>query len=333
MSVRITCPGCGYTTTSRTEALAAYGQRRHSCENHRERQERAQRRLDRLAESGPEAPCQHGGRHPHGSRSRYVVDKCRCRTCRDGSARYNAERRRLNLYGQPAYVDATPAREHIRALSAQGMGWKRVAAAAGVAQGVVWKILYGDPHRNLAPSKRVRAATSAKILGVTLDLADGAQVDATGTRRRLQALATLGWTIQALADRAGLDRQRFDKAIRGGRYVTSETAEAVRRLYDALWSTRPSGGRSEATRRRAARLGWAAPLAWDDETIDDPAVQPDSGTSRRGVDLDEWLWLVRNGEDPDRAAHRCGVRLNSIEVAARRIGRDDILGAIRRAAA
>ncbi len=327
---------CGYNSTRRTQGLADYSLRRHSCDAQRVRQERQARVEARRSASGVEAPCQHGGKHAHGDRVRYVIDKCRCRVCRDAATRYNAERRRQNLYGNPAYVDSTPARQHVQTLQAWGMGWKRIARSAGLSESVVWKLIYGDPSRNLAPSKRVRVGTLQAILAVELDLAGGALVEATGTRRRLQALGALGWTVQALAERAGVDRQRIDKALRGSPYVTVATEAATRTLYDHLWNEHPEGGRSEATRRRAARLGWAPPLAWDDDTIDDPAARPDLGERTRGVDLDEVLYLLGAGETPEQAARRCGVRLEAVEASARRHGRDDVLDALalaRRAAA
>lgn len=62
--------------------------------------------------------------------------------------------------------------------------------------------------------------------------------------------------------------------------IMVSTRDAVRRLYDELsWTVPPpSRIRSRAQRMAAARR-WAPPLAWDDETIDDPKARPDRGTS------------------------------------------------------
>jgi predicted DNA-binding protein (UPF0251 family) len=53
-------------------------------------------------------------------------------------------------------------------------------------------------------------------------------------------------------------------------YVTRSTAARVARLYDLL-SMRP--GPSPIAKRRALAKGWAPPLAWDDDTIDDPRAR------------------------------------------------------------
>lgn len=340
MSVHLTCPDCGHSTTSRTIGLAEHGMRRHSCAAERLRRERAERVARRRTDSGPEAPCQHDGRHPHGNRVRYVIDKCRCRRCRDAASQYQRQLNRRHAYGQDVYVDAQPARVHVQSLQVWGMGWKRIAHTAGVHTSVVWKLLYGAPTRNMGPSKRIRKTTADALLAVRLDLADGALVDATGARRRLQALATLGWSIQALADHAHVDRQRLDKALRND-WIRKTTRDVVAALYDDLWNTPATGGRSTATRLRAERHGWVPPLAWDDDQIDNPAATPADTTTpnpadrRRvpAIDLDDVAWLLRAGEAPEHVARRVGARLYSIREAAKREHRDDILTLLAEVAA
>lgn len=43
--------------------------------------------------------------------------------------------------------------------------------------------------------------------------------------------------------------------------------------------------------------------------------------SAKRLDLDEWWWLVEGGEDPVRAAGRCGVSITAVARAANRAGR------------
>ena len=42
-------------------------------------------------------------------------------------------------------------------------------------------------------------------------------------------------------------------------------------LYDELWNTPGGSAQSE---RIAARHGWALPIEWDDDRIDDPKARP-----------------------------------------------------------
>ena len=83
-----------------------------------------------------------------------------------------------------------------------------------------------------------------------------------GTQRRIQALMRLGWPLPLIADRAGVSKSTASRITHGGTpRVLVRVAEDIAAVYDDLWM-RP--GPNPAVARRAARLGWAAPLAWDD---------------------------------------------------------------------
>lgn len=99
-------------------------------------------------------------------------------------------------------------------------------------------------------------------------------LDATGTRRRLQALAALGWSSAAVGARMGVGF-RFVVQLRNSRgMVYRSTAERVAAVYEQLWAGSPGGQYADLVRRHAKERGWPPPLAWDDDTIDDPAAQP-----------------------------------------------------------
>jgi hypothetical protein len=104
-----------------------------------------------------------------------------------------------------------------------------------------------------------------------------------GATRRLQALAAAGWPIEPLT-RPGLATVTLYE-VRAGRRPTVTVAvhDAVADLYDAL-AMRP--GPSELARRRALAAGWAPPMAWDDDAMDDPAAVPQGidGATADGVD-------------------------------------------------
>ena len=286
------------------------------------------------------APCHHKhADHQHGTRAAYVLDKCRCDPCRAANTRATRERRRAQLYGRwDGLTDAQPARDHIHTLTTQGMGLKQVAAAARISSGTLTKLIYGAPRPDgtrRPPARRVRPDTAARLLAVTPHLADGARIDATGTRRRLQALAALGWSVARLAATANVDRQVLGNAATGRRALTTAgTARAVTRLYEQLWDTPPPAttGYEQAsitsTRNRAARNGWAPPAAWDDDTIDDPDAHPDTGEQepspgRKRLHLDDVDWLLDTGESPALIPGRVGVTPSGIAKAYHRAGRPD----------
>ncbi|PFG16299.1 hypothetical protein ATK74_0833 [Propionicimonas paludicola] len=281
--------------------------------------------------------CQHGGRHQHGTRSAYVFDRCRCEACtivnREGM-RIRSRQKALARWNPELdpFIPGDVVRAHLRGLMDAGMGWKRIAAAAGVATSTVYPILYGknvdqpDHPEYRPPRKQVRRNVAEKLLAVTLDLADGAMVDGTGTRRRLQALVTVGWSQSRLASELGWTVANFGHLIHGTGLVTKGTAARVRDLYDRCWSAPPTattrqerGGITRA-RKVARQHGWMPPMAWDDDTIDDPAARPNVGvpavtTNARIEDVRELLEL---GEHPDMIAARIGMKASSLHELLRR---------------
>lgn len=288
--VRTGCTECGWTGNPRgyrSQAQADYAYRQHSCE--KTRRARAAYERGRAAEAAVDRTpktCRHKiAQHQHGTYVMYTLDRCRCLPCSTACSQYNADRERRLAYGTwEPFVDARPATEHLRALQAAGMGWKRAAAAAGVPESSVYPLLYGRPDRNGgAPRAKARRETVEALLAVPMptldDLGASTIVEGTGTRRRLQALICLGWSVQQLANRHGLDRQALDGAL-AHRPVQAKTARAVRELYDDLWDQAPPETNhreriaASRARRRAETMSWAPPLAWDDDTIDDPNALP-----------------------------------------------------------
>ena len=163
----------------------------------------------------------------HGTRTKYVVDKCRCDDCRRACAEYQRE---LTARIAPAYVLAQPAREHVEHLMALGMGFKRVAEVAGVSPSAVAALLYGkkvgDKHR--APTKRIRPETAAALLAVDFDPNDGAMVDATEMWRQVEELVAAGIPRTRIAERVRTDIGNLYG--RGGK-VTAARARIVAEMY------------------------------------------------------------------------------------------------------
>lgn len=110
-----------------------------------------------------------------------------------------------------------------------------------------------------------------------------------GVSRRLQALMTLGWSARDLAERTGLTEwyvQNLRNDVKHPK-VRRETWQTIAAVYDALWDKPSPSAQASRTRGRARHFGYLPPLAWDDETIDDPHAQP--ATADIDVGLDEVL--------------------------------------------
>lgn len=210
--------------------------------------------------------------YPHGTLSRYQVGRCRCPQCKAAKNVYARHRDRMIAYGRwQSYVDAEPSRRHVSTLLASGVTLGRVAVLAGLGLSTLQKLMHGTQRSGGKPAARVMVRTERAILAARLnldDLPDTAWVDAAGTRRRVQALTALGYTLREQAEAVGKLPTNYRTALVRGT-VLAKTARLVRDLYKQ-WSMTPPPQTwvSERTRRYAAKHGWHLPGAWDDDLID-----------------------------------------------------------------
>ena len=241
----------------------------------------------------------------HGTYSRYIKHACRCEPCRDAGRTY---RRRLGydrVNGISRRIDATQTRVHAQRLIARGWNQKQIAAASGLNTASVSEVVtgkYATVHRD----------TAAAILGITLTQQPPIPrlvVDATGTRRRLQALMVLGHTMAGVARRIGVGAPSLQQTA-DGRWnaIRATTAAKVARVYRQL-STAPAPATpwSEKARNHAMAHGWHGPMAWDD--IDDPACvpDPDEPTAPQHVHPDDVAELAARGLDDHQIGQRLGL--------------------------
>lgn len=241
----------------------------------------------------------------HGTYSRYIRHACRCEACRAAGRAY---RRRLGYdhsNGIRRRIDSTQVRGHIERLTARGWTQEQIAAAAGVNQATVSVIMS-------RPSSQVRRSTAAAIFEVRLDQVAPVPrglVDATGTRRRLQALMVLGYTIPDVARRVGVGESSLQQTV-DGRWarIKSVTATKVARVY-RQWSVvrAPESRFAEQARNEAMAHGWHGPMAWED--IDDPECLPDPGepVAPMSVHPSDVAELAGQGLDDHAIGRRLGV--------------------------
>jgi hypothetical protein len=113
-----------------------------------------------------------------------------------------------------------------------------------------------------------------------------AELHATGQRRivpayriqrRVEALQALGWSLRKIADEAGVTHNHMTDVRK---FAWRTTFDAIDGVYQRLSMTFPpettAGEKSGAvrTRNHARRNGYAPPLAWDEDSIDDPDAIP-----------------------------------------------------------
>lgn len=251
---------------------------------------------------------------------------CLCPSCghhrelrRASNQRVRARRRR----GESAYGDFDAVVAHLRELVDAGCARRWIADAAGIRQETVSDLLHGRRHR-------VYADTAAALLAVRPQRAaraaarrDHGYLPALGTVRRLRALAAKGHPLYRIAELADISAAQARLLASGQQpRVTTPVSRAIATIYDRLWNV---DGRSTRTRNRARAAGWLPPLAWDDDTIDNPQAEPlpyeRRRTRNRGPDLaEDATELIRQGFTRAQAAERLGVTADAITYAWHRHG-------------
>lgn len=149
---------------------------------------------------------------------------------------------------------------------------------------------------------------------------------AQGTRRRIQALAALGWSLAALQPHTGTCATYLRRITRGEiTRVEARTVLRIRTAYDALSMLPPPTGTAREkqsvtrTLRLAAIRGWVPPLAWDDIDHDPHPVGHGRDRNWAAADLvAEYEWLARQGYTRTTAAERLGITKEALEKAIER---------------
>lgn len=221
----------------------------------------------------------------HGTVSRYKAG-CRCPECAEANTEYQREYKRRRRTGRPTtnLVDAAPVRAHVRALMAAGMTRQEIAARAN-ATDPLRHLLYGKPSQGYPPARRINAITARRILAIPVPdgpVASWGRVDGDGPRRRVQALAAIGWPMAWQAEQVGMHPKMLQRFVRGRSRISAVYAARIRDLYDRYWDRGPEPSRYVSVARTVARRnGWLPPMAWDDDLIDLPEPDLEAELQRR----------------------------------------------------
>jgi len=207
----------------------------------------------------------------HGTRAAYVFGTgatrgkgCRCPACREANRDYQRKRdrarRRPDETPEPATIDATEAREHLRWLRGEGLGLRTVSERTGIARTTLDELRSGR-------RTRCRPQTAEKILGVGVHkAADGCFVDATNTWQLIDEMLQAGHSKTSIA--RGLGSRAANPALQlGKRRVTQRKARQVENLHEILtlelWQRRERDRTAQQARRRRQKTGQEAGDASD----------------------------------------------------------------------
>lgn len=206
---------------------------------------------------------------PDHGRSRHKA----CDPCNDFARWYQRQVVWLKATGKwEPMRDAEPVRKHLIGLTENGeINLHRVAALTGVSYRTIRDIAGGR-------RKHVLPEVAAAICG--LDLPDNDKlrwVDATGTRRRMEALARAQHGKPAVAKALDVSLGSVNHWFRVGNRVPGWFAAGVRDYYNTNVQTPGTSRQAGWLARYARQMGdprWLPWQAWTPDTIDDPLYDP-----------------------------------------------------------
>jgi hypothetical protein len=231
----------------------------------------------------------------------YVDYRCRRPDCVDRYTQQNRARRLAHANGTwDKLIDAEPVRQHLLTLHAAGITIHRVATLTGMEYANV-RIYTQHGYKNSEPRRRrITPEVAARILALDINEITPAKIDATGLKRRIQALAVIGWPTEHVASRAGLSPRNISTLIQQPT-VLAATAQAITTAYDELRhrSARRNGVSKNVatrTRNRAATKRWPPPKYWDETgAIDDPHFTPEYKVTQAEILAEDARWLISVG--------------------------------------
>lgn len=248
----------------------------------------------------------------HGTRARYLRG-CRCPECSTANRRYckTYRLRVAAVNGDTLRIPVTRVEQHIRAWTQRGWSQRQIADAVGCSDRVIHNILTGSV-------RAIRPDIARRVLDADLNNSSEhgrASVDATGTRRRIQALAVVGWPFKQIAARAGVSEYTPGRVLTRPRVYVG-TANSIADVYDEIATLDPqqhgiSAFAANRTRNYARSQGWADPVFWEDyggiDDPDAPETATEGGTPRYVALSEDAQWLMSAGYSLEHAAQRLGV--------------------------
>lgn len=134
------------------------------------------------------------------------------------------------------------------------------------------------------------------------------------TRRKIQALVAIGYSLDTLGQELGKDRKLMADLATGKVAINAAIVQQINDLYDRLEMT---PGSNDTARHYARRHQWLPPLAWDN--INDMREQPDTSCLRRQTSRNELppsedlAELLQDKETLASIARRFGVTEKAVE--------------------
>jgi hypothetical protein len=174
-------------------------------------------------------------------------------------------------------VSAETVRQHVFKLRAAGGTYESIGQAAGTGAMTVHRIVN-------ARRPKVQPEIASRLLAIGEDDIRSMHPSPAGTMWRLRALVAMGHTCSRMAAATGVPPATLRRIVRGEALtVTPGLRRVVIDLFEAWWDkTPPQRTRREKLAagnalKRAALHNWPPPAGLDEDELDRPGYQPQSG--------------------------------------------------------
>lgn len=162
---------------------------------------------------------------PHGTKASYQRG-CRCLPCRLAPARYQREYVARKKRGEMLLISPDETRERLLQLRKQGLGRRRVSELTGISERTLFMIIKGR-------CKTIHQNTARKVALVNRNAAaQGINVAAQPTIKRLNTLKREGFTSAELGRRFGLKREL--QIAKSGKLVKKRTEQRIKDFYNVI---------------------------------------------------------------------------------------------------
>jgi len=148
-----------------------------------------------------------------------------------------------------------------------------------------------------------------------------------GARRRVTALFWLGWSPWSLEAATGIPAAVFTMGARDLRTKADpRMLSGIGEAYERLWNASPPESTEEQRAEaqlfadHARLVGWAPPMAYDDDTIDEPGGRPAKGWQRSRGGHEPRRTVEDLAEDVAWVREHGGYRHASLDQLAMRLG-------------
>ena len=193
-------------------------------------------------------------------RARSYWTTCRCDNCTLERSR----KRKLHSVGKPYRVPNDVAWAKLTQRFEQGWSARAVASACGVPD-----YYFSDHHAEWKRGNVMRLGPVLAQAVMTMERPTAGQVGAEPSRRRLRALAVIGYSLTTMSEETGIKVSALAMIRNRNLRCSATTAATIEDTYTRLHMTPGPDGQAITSARAK---GWHGPLAWDD--IDDPNEQP-----------------------------------------------------------